>query len=348
MNSLSGVLYLGYAPGGSGNYALVGGTLDVGSRIRIGADSGAGRFEYTGGSISTPIMVFGINGTLAMGMDFNVVNDLVAGSALFPDIGVITGRPNATLEVTNGATATHDSGTAAFGALVVGSPAGTGIYNLAGGVLNAPTTVNSGGIFNFSGGEVHGGMTSSGIVNLGGSGIRAIEGDVTNNGIMQVTSDTAQFTGDVDNYGQFKTTDTTVTFTGTYTEYGTYISDPSDNYFTSLVVEATGDLQGGVGDNWYVSNDFISHSTQNTTWNTDAASLEFQSGTADNSHDLYWTGDDLGAVLAGYEDNFAWGNLAREAGNILNLFDGDADAGGALYAGILLGLDIEDLLVNNI
>ncbi|MBW1801336.1 MAG: hypothetical protein JRJ85_11490 [Deltaproteobacteria bacterium] len=32
----------------------------------------------------------------------------------------------------------------------------------------------------------------------------------------------------------------------------------------------------------------------------------------------------------------------------MNLFDGDADAGGALYAGILLGLDIEDLLVNNI
>ena len=167
-------LYLGFFAGGSGTYSLSGGSLRAGSEIvgRFGAGqfnhtggtnsvtilqigqnapgcyrlSGtgsltaaarvqvcpSGRFEWFGGTLTTPELRLEPDGTLAMGHDFNAVDKLVTP-------GVVRGLALATLEITNGAVATHDHGTLSAYWLKVGSDAGGGTYNLAGtGLLAAP------------------------------------------------------------------------------------------------------------------------------------------------------------------------------------------------------------------
>jgi hypothetical protein len=167
-------LYLGFFVGGSGTYSLSGGSLHAGSEIvgRAGAGqfdhtggmntvttltigqngpgcyrlsgTGAlnavarvqvypsGRFEWFGGTLTTPQLRLEPDGTLAMGYDFNVIDTVVTP-------GVVSGLSLATLEVTNGAVATHDHGTLSANWLKVGSNAGGGTYNLTGtGLLSAP------------------------------------------------------------------------------------------------------------------------------------------------------------------------------------------------------------------
>ena len=50
-------------------------------------------------------------------------------------------------------------------------------------------------------------------------------------------------------------------------------------------------------------------------------------------------GADMGQLLAGYNNNFAWGTLDL-TGQTLTLSDGNAVPGGALYVGIISGLTI--------
>jgi hypothetical protein len=90
------------------------------------------RFEWFGGTLNTPQLRLEPDGTLAMGYDFNVIDTVVTP-------GVVSGLSLATLEVTNGAVATHDHGTLSANWLKVGSDAGGGTYNLTGtGLLSAP------------------------------------------------------------------------------------------------------------------------------------------------------------------------------------------------------------------
>jgi hypothetical protein len=56
----------------------------------------------------------------------------------------------------------------------------------------------------------------------------------------------------------------------------------------------------------------------------------------------------MGADMLGYTDNFAWNTLALETGNSLSLYDGNADAGGALYVSEILGLALSGGTVTNI
>jgi len=168
-------LYLGFFVGGSGTYSLSGGSLHAGGEIvgRAGAGqfnhtggmntvttltigqnapgcyrlsgTGAlnalarvqvcpsGRFEWFGGTLTTPQLGLEPDGTLAMGYDFNVIDTLVTP-------GVVSGLSLATLEVTNGAVATHDHGTLSANWLKVGSDAGGGTYNLTGTGLSLNTS----------------------------------------------------------------------------------------------------------------------------------------------------------------------------------------------------------------
>ena len=87
------------------------------------------RFDWLGGQIDTPAMTLSPSATLAMGYNFSV-GDLASGS-LFVSGGTLTGLDSATLEVTNGATATH-AGIIGIGALRIGSAFGTGTYELSG------------------------------------------------------------------------------------------------------------------------------------------------------------------------------------------------------------------------
>ena len=125
---------------GAGTYSLNGGAsisiAGATGEIRIGADSGEGRFEWFSPGLSTPTMTIGARGTLAMGFDFSVGN-LAGGSGGSLFGGKLNGLSSCILEVTNEAQATQTS-TVTLGTLRVGTTSGSGTYNQYGGTLTAP------------------------------------------------------------------------------------------------------------------------------------------------------------------------------------------------------------------
>ena len=111
-------------------------------------------------------------------------------------------------------------------------------------------------------------------------------------------------------------------------------------------------------DTFIIKNNFETHCTSNTMWDTDQAVLQFVAGTYD-SHNLYITGADLGPTPSGYDNNYAWGTFllgeTDEYGNIVpgteqevHLYDGNDTAGGALYVGEIQGLLFGSPLITNI
>ena len=105
-NTVSGTLCLGCAPNSTGTYTLTGaGTLNADSGIYVG-NGGLGQFEWLANTstLSTPILALGSSSTLALGFDFDM-GALTSGT-LFNG-SVIYGLSSATLEITNGATATQ-------------------------------------------------------------------------------------------------------------------------------------------------------------------------------------------------------------------------------------------------
>jgi hypothetical protein len=215
---------------------------------------------------------------------------------------------------------------------------GNASFLLMGGILTADHIRND-GTFNYSGGSLNltsdpdypswttPGFTNNGNFYLTGAGTRKVDGDVINNGTV-------------------KTTHTTAVYTGTFTNNGAYVSDPATQYFNDLIVGNTGYLVGQYRDKFYISGDFINHSTMSTDWNTMHSYLSFIRG-ADILHGFYLTGIDYGALMSGYSDNFSWGTL-NVTGNILSLYDGNDIAGGALYLREILGLDISGNMITNI
>jgi T5SS/PEP-CTERM-associated repeat protein len=140
-HTVSGRLSLGYNSGSYGTYRLTGaGTLNVTGTLAVGDNSGTGRFEWfrTGG-LTVSVLSFSTRSTLAFGVDLDVAS-LINGS-LFGGASVSNLRL-AALEVTNGATATQNSGSATFSALMLGTAAGSGTY-----VLACPATLADGNAF---------------------------------------------------------------------------------------------------------------------------------------------------------------------------------------------------------
>jgi hypothetical protein len=211
--------------------------------------------------------------------------------------------------------------------------ANAGVISLAGGAFdnNNNALANSGEISGY-GTLRSGGLSNSGSMTLTG-GTTTVNGDVTNQagGTIEVAHNPAIFTGDVVNEGMVKTTNTTVTFAGGYTENGVFISDPSNNYFADVTIGSSGYWTGGVGDNFYISGNFVNNSLLNTLWNTGAASLFFN-GAGDQN--LYLAGSDLGTLYSGYSNNFAWGEFSLDSGTSIHLFDGNSDPTAALYVGL--------------
>jgi hypothetical protein len=210
--------------------------------------------------------------------------------------------------------------------VIADNPGSSGIYNLQDGNLSAGVIrVNSGGVFNQTGGTLEsGGLDNRGAVNLSGG--------------------TTTVTGNTSNQGTVRVSNTFVTWAGTFLNTGAYISDPATQSFTDLTITPTGYLVSGAGDRWKISNDFINCSVMNLSWDTLAAALIFTSGT-DTAHSLYITGADYGSLRSGYTNNFAWG-LLDLTGQSLTLYDGNDQAGGALYVGeIILGYTPEGRLL---
>jgi len=183
-----------------------------------------------------------------------------------------------------------------------------------------------------------GGLSNSGTMSLTG-GPATVNGPVTNEtaGQVNITANSTSFTGPVINYGTVKNTNATVTWAGSFTNSGAYISDPGTQNHIDLKITSDGYLQGGLGDKWSLSGNFQNESAQNTQWNTALSDLAFTGG---GTHQLYIPGSDKGGSLTGYSENFAWGSLDL-IGQVLNLMDGNATLGGALYLGEILGITLD-------
>jgi hypothetical protein len=337
---------LGVNPGSTGIYNLsegsFGGAVFL-SGTRIYGGQGIGVFNQTGGSVGgDSVSVYGIT--------YNLVDGSLGGHEL--DVG-------GTINQTGG-----------NGRSVVTRIYAGGTYNLSGtGNINASAggfEIHSGGTFNQSGGSFVSGILNSGTLNLsggrmegglgslqnsgtfnysGGELISSTYDPIINDGFASLTgSGTRTMDGNVINNGTFKTTHTTAQYTGTFTNNGAYISDPATQFFNNLTVGQSGYLVGQNLDKFFISGNFISNSIMNMDWNTRQAYLGFIGGT---DHDFFLTGRDFGATISGYADNFAWGTLDI-TDQVLNLHDGNGEAGAALYLRELLGVEIKDLIIVNL
>ncbi len=187
---------------------------------------------------------------------------------------------------------------------IAANPGSAGTYSLEGGTLTAGSIINNDS-FAFSGGNLN--------LAMDGSGTFTNNADAN----FDIENNTLIVNGNVTNHGTVKTTNATVTFTGTYTEFGAYISDPSENYFADLIVEASGYLTGGAGDKFIVDGDFINNSTQSGLWDTAEAYLGF-SGLG-HLHDFGLA--DVADVDNPYD--YAWGTLELLDGGSLTILGGD-------------------------
>jgi hypothetical protein len=244
-----------------------------------------------------------------------------------------------------------------------GLAANNGTIGLVGGTFdnNGQTLHNNGQITGY--GTITAGYTSPfpamtilGIVNDGmmtfwGSGTEQTNingGPITSNNLIGVgikgqTNQAVRFNSDVVNNGTIKVTDATVTFAGSFTNTGAYISDPAHNYFNDLTVSPGGYLAGGEGDGFCVCKSLINNSSRSTLWSTDESLLAFSGS---GPHGLSLAGADLGATMAGYVDNFAWGTLSIEG--TVSLSDGNATSGGAQYVDAILGVALDGGTVTNV
>jgi hypothetical protein len=337
-NTVSGTVDIGND--GTGTYTQTGGINTIANFLFLGSDStGSGTYNLGGtGTLSADREYFGYRGTGAFtqtGGTNTITKELVlgwsdtaSGTYNLSGTGILTadyefiGRGGSGTFIQTGGTNTVTNN------LTIASTTSSATYDLSGGTLTAGNIINK-DTFNYSGGALNADVTNNAAFNLSGAGTRTVNGNISNTatGTVNVTSTTAVFTGSLTNDGAF-------------------VSALSDNYFTDLNVGTTGYLTGATGDNFYVSNDFMSSSTQNTLWDTVGAYLEFQTG-ADSLHSYSLTGVDTGAVTTGYTNNFAWDTLALALGNSLTLLD-DATLGGALYVNEILGLTLAGLSVSNI
>ncbi len=126
---VSGNVTVGDGAGGAGTYRLEGtGELNIGNRLYIGRNGGAGRFEWyhSGGLSAANGIAMGAGSTLAMGADFDA--DALAGHGG----GLVSGLSEANLEITRGARAIQDADTVRVAQLRIGGADGGGAYRLEG------------------------------------------------------------------------------------------------------------------------------------------------------------------------------------------------------------------------
>jgi fibronectin-binding autotransporter adhesin len=362
-----GGLSIGSNAGGSGTYALSGGTLSVTGGTFLGSgDTGATSIGIMEQSKNSTFTTDGLSlGNGAIGQGYYTLKDsasltvdgttFVGGAGLgkftqsdssgnttnFLVLGDSKGSTGTydlkggTLTVKNdetvgnfatgasmpagfqsGGTFNQSGGTHTVGGVltVAANKGSTGTYNLSGGSLTAGTIVDN-DTFTYSGGALKTNtFTNNANTTLSGAGTRTVDGAVVNNGTWTVDH-------------------THAAYTGTFTNSGKYVSDPSTNDFVDFVVTASGSVQGGAGDVFHVTGDFKNASTQATLWTTGQSKLVIDGpgNGNDGKHRLEFAGIDEGATVAGYANNFAWGELDLTSGEEIDVADGNDVAGAAFY-----------------
>jgi len=328
-NSITGRLYLGFHSGASGTYDLSGGGLSVGEDEYIGY-SGTGEFTQTGGTHTVTSTLWvghsaGGHGTY----ELSGTGELSVGEDEF------IGREGTGTFTQTGGTHTVTS------TLWVGHSAeGHGTYELSGGTLEAEQEIvghRGTGEFTQTGGAnsavalAVGHLSgSSGTYNLSGGTLEAVTEVVGYQGTGEFTQ-----TG-----GTHTVTDTlyvghSAGGTGTFNLTGAEVSAGSIN------VAETSYLTAGPGGVFSVSGDFINNSLEAGLWDTDQGTLCLTG----EIQEMALAGADMGAGLAGYADNFAWGGFFLESGVELHINDGNAVSGAALYVGLI---SFEDALMDQL
>ncbi|MDV6340997.1 PEP-CTERM sorting domain-containing protein [Nitrosomonas sp. Is24] len=349
MHTVRGELFIGY-DGGVGTYNLSAGDLLADSEFvgsgRYFDNIGSGYFTQSGGThtVIHDFIVgnyFGSASYYLSAGSLSVSSEFIGGGVFSSGTFIQSGGTNTVSDILSIGSGVESTGKYDLnaGSLSVGSEfigggpccsASTGTFNQTGGVHTIAGLMTNNGVYNHSGGAfVVGAIDNSGTITQTG-GTMTVNGNVTNtaSGKIEIANSPAIFTGDVVNNGQFKTTHTTVTFSGTYTENGSYISDPSINNFTNIIIGTSGYLVGGTGDEWHITGSFENHSLQNTLWNTANAGLFFDGS---GLKSLYLAGIDEGASPFGFTNNFAFGSLFLAQGAELNILDGNATPGAAMY-----------------
>jgi hypothetical protein len=315
----AGWLYVGYS--GNGVVSQSGGTVNV-SRLRLAENPGSkGTYTLTGGTLATQginsdpaeIIGNGDSASFSQSGGTHTAGDFTSGY-----VGIGAGS---TYSLSGGSfTLKRGSGDAdpAGGHLV-----NEGTFNLSGGVLTLNWTGaslnNYDGTFNYSGG----------LVSLPDGGT------IDNSGTFNINVPVATISGTIVNSSIFNVTGSVISFASTFTNNGTYIStSPSIQDFTTLNIGSVAYIQGGVGDIFNVGRDLTNNSSQNSNFDLTAARLILSGNGI--SHRVAWPGADVGAVSAGYTNNFAVGVLQLTSGGSLALLDGNGTAGGAIYTEVLL------------
>jgi hypothetical protein len=224
-----------------------------------------------------------------------------------------------------------------------GLDSNSGIINLLGGVFeNSGFELDNTGQISGFGTIRTGTLINNGTITFTG-GLTTINGDVINESDRQlrVAYNPALFTGTVTNNGIFKNTETTITFAGTYNENGLYMSDPADNFFSSVAIGNEGAWVGGWGDRFFITGDLRSTSKAKSSWQTELAELHLIGGA---EHVMSIAGEDLGVSFDGFVNNFAWGALMLGGGDELVLEDANDSSGGAFYVhSLLLGGGVDQI-----
>lgn len=235
--------------------------------------------------------------------------------------------------------------------------------NVGSGTLNNPgaaaTTISNGNTMTFAGGSITstGGGAFNFATNLRGYANISAPVNIQSNGSMLVSGGTTTITAPLNNIGGATiaiASDGKIHITGTTANWGNFInngvliSDPSTQTFGDLTVAPAAYIQAAAGDKYQVKGNFINNSTQNTSWNTTAATLAFLTNGTSTVHSLALAGADKFGNNSGYTDNFAWDTLDL-TGQTLTLSDGDtANFGTALYVRKILGLVISGDTVTDI
>jgi len=302
-------LSLGNNKDGTGKYTMSGGDLKVADVTFVAAE-GKGTFTQTAGDVTTKTL------TIANNLGSNGLYTLSGGTLKVTDREVIGAGGTGKLTQTGG---THTVANTL-------DIAAAGTLELAGGSLTSKD-INNDGTIKYTGGTLTatGTLTNRNIfdVNLAGKGLNTITAKVVNEAT-----------------GKIKVTGSRVKWSGTFTNKGSYKSDPSENFFDTLIIESTGFLEGGAGDLFSIAGDFFNSSVQSSLWQTLAATLEF---TESGGHRFDFAGLDLGAFSLGYANNFAWGELEIDPGVELFIFDGNPGMPGAAFYTSIFDLVGHDL-----
>jgi hypothetical protein len=324
---------------GTGNLNIVGpAAINSGGYIKLGGGNVIG--DTVNNTLSGNVTGYGDVTAKLVGTG-GLATASGSGKTLFIDGGAIlnNGSTNASLASSSGAVldirSTLSNPTSAFTFTGYVSPSG-GTVNLDGATLTSVGTSSidlTAGTANVTGDSTVSGKFQS-EATLG----------VNSGKKLNIQNSTAAFTGDVTNNGTVHVTNSTVTW-GNLTNNGALISDPSTQTFINLTEGTNSYIQAAAGDVYQIKGDFINHSTQNTSWNTTAATLSFITGTS-SAHTFALAGANMGG--SGSTDNFAWGTLDL-TGQTLALSDGDTgNTGTALYVDKILGAVISGMGITNI